>query len=213
MTNFSIFTINQKAMMSQHHSFSNIHIKPNLIMNTSSKVQKEIWKDIPNYENLYQASNLGRIKSLSRLILRKDGNSRISKDRIIKNNINKKNNYSYVSLCCNGIKKSYTVHQLVAMTFLGHVPCKFGLVVDHIDNNPLNNSLCNLQIITNRKNCSKDKWRINTVSKYLGVTKDKNRKGYKARIKINGITKHIGSFKTELQAHQAYQNILKVITS
>ncbi|MGE0993984.1 NUMOD4 domain-containing protein [Bacillus sp. GMa5/2] len=36
------------------------------------QMQKEIWKDIPGYENIYQVSNFGNVKSLPRRIYRKD---------------------------------------------------------------------------------------------------------------------------------------------
>ena len=44
----------------------------------------EIWKDIPNYEGYYQASSLGRVKSLERHIIYKDGRERTYPSVIIK---------------------------------------------------------------------------------------------------------------------------------
>lgn len=44
---------------------------------------KEIWKDIPGYEGLYQASNLGRIKSLKRIAKKEYNNNRIVHERIM----------------------------------------------------------------------------------------------------------------------------------
>lgn len=59
-----------------------------------------------------------------------------------------------------GGQKNKKVHQLMAMAFLGHKPDgTTRVVVDHVDNNPLNNRLDNLQLISNRENVSKDKWR------------------------------------------------------
>ena len=65
---------------------------------------KEIWKDIPNYEGLYQASNLGRIKSLKR-------------NKIL-NQIKSSDTYLQVFLCKNNKVKGYQVHRLIAKTFL-----------------------------------------------------------------------------------------------
>ena len=42
-------------------------------------MKKEIWKDIPGYEGLYQASNLGRIKSLDKVVFQKAKNNSVSK--------------------------------------------------------------------------------------------------------------------------------------
>ena len=67
---------------------------------------KEIWKDIPNYEGLYQASNLGRIKSLW-----------YGKEKILKLTDNG-NGYLQVFLCKNGIRKIFLVHRLIALTFI-----------------------------------------------------------------------------------------------
>ena len=46
--------------------------------------QKEIWKDIPNYEGFYQVSNLGRVKSLDKYVSYKDGRIRFYKSKILK---------------------------------------------------------------------------------------------------------------------------------
>ena len=97
----------------------------------------EIWKDIPEYENLYQASNLGRIKSL------------ISKNKILKGHLNKKG-YIRISLYRNGISKTYQVHRLVALTFLEN-PNNYP-VINHKDENKQNNSVENLEWCTVKYN-------------------------------------------------------------
>jgi len=77
-------------------------------------MQKEIWKDIPDYEGLYQASNLGRVKSLKREVYSYNG-YRIIKERILKFTITR---YYYVSLRKYNKTKKFYVHQLIAMAFL-----------------------------------------------------------------------------------------------
>jgi CRISPR/Cas system-associated protein Cas7 (RAMP superfamily) len=109
----------------------------------------------------------------------------------------------------NGKRKTREVHQLVAEAFLGHVPCGYKLVVDHIDNNKLNNRVDNLQLISQRENASKNM--INKTSKYTGVYFDKSRNKYGSRIQINRENIFIGRFDCELKAHLAYQNKLKEI--
>ena len=97
----------------------------------------EEWRDIKGYEGLYQISNYGRVKSLDRIVRHGKGNyCRVIKSRILKNNI-ENNGYYCVVLSKNGKTKTYTVHNLVAFTFLpnpNNLPC-----VDHKDGNKLNN--------------------------------------------------------------------------
>lgn len=107
---------------------------------------KEIYKDIPNYKGLYQVSNLGKIKSL--------GNNKLKKEKILKNRLSS-SGYLHVYLSKNKEGKNFKVHQLIAMAFLNHIPNGHKIVVDHIDNNPLNNYVENLQLISQRENTSK----------------------------------------------------------
>jgi hypothetical protein len=165
----------------------------------------EIWKAIPNYEGIYEVSNLGNVKSLSREIFNYLG-SYISEEKIMKQHINQ--GYKRVNLSKNNKLKNIKVHQLVAMAFLNHIPDgTHKLVVDHINNNPLDNRFENLQIITNRDNASKDK--LNYTSKYTGVFWDKERNKWQSKIHINGKTIFLGRFLSEQEAHLKYQEALK----
>ena len=159
-------------------------------------MEKEIWKDIPQYEGHYQVSSLGRVRSIPR------GNR---KGRVLKQFENAK--YKKLSLSKDGVERSFNVHVLVAMAFLGHVPGGYALVVDHIDNDRLNNNLNNLQLVTARENTSKD--RRGGSSKYVGVSWHKNHKKWISNISVDGKQKHLGYFKNEIDAHNAYQNYLK----
>lgn len=169
--------------------------------------QKEIWKEIPNYEGLYQVSNLGRVKSLKRW--RNSGNGGyFQKERVMNQTLNPYG-YKILGLSKNGYKKTFQVHKLVAMAFLGHEPCGHKIVVDHIDNDKLNNNLSNLQLTTMRHNSSKD--RRGGSSKHTGVFWYKARKKWRSYIYINGKRIHLGYFEKELDAHKAYQNALNNI--
>jgi hypothetical protein len=164
-------------------------------------MQKEIWRDVPNYEGRYQVSSIGRVRSMNY--------KRTSKIKILKHSLNS-GGYECLNLCKNGKPRLFLVHQLVAIAFLGHIPNNLEMVVDHIDNNKDNNTLSNLQVITQRENATRS--RISKYTKYTGAYYDKEAKRWLSSIKFNGSVIRLGTFKTDLEAHNAYINKLKEIT-
>lgn len=155
---------------------------------------EEIWKDVKDYEGIYQVSNLGRIKSL-----------KYDKERILKGGVN---SGLYLSVCfckCNK-QKSMNVHQLVAEAFLNHKIDGHKLVVDHINDDKLDNRLENLQIVTQRFNSYKTQEKY--TSQYKGVYWNKKANRWYSRIRLDGKTKYIGSFENEEQAGKSYNNEL-----
>lgn len=108
---------------------------------------KEEWKDIKEYEGLYQISNFGRVKSLSRKIWNGKGYYQ-SKEKILKPGIEKLG-YHYFYLCKNNKRKKY-LHRLLAEAF---IPNLLKLPeVNHKDQNPFNNELNNLEWCTHEYN-------------------------------------------------------------
>lgn len=108
-------------------------------------MQKEIWKDIPDYEGIYQASNKGRIRTCKD----KTTSNKLYKERHWKQRIIKPKGQIYatgyrVSLWKNGKPKDWLVARLIAITFLG----KSDLTVNHIDGNRFNNKVENLEWIS-----------------------------------------------------------------
>lgn len=95
---------------------------------------KEIWKDIPDYNGIYQCSNLGKIKRICRT-----RGSQIG--RILKP-IEKTDGHLSITLCKNKIHKRHSIHRLVLFTFIG--PCPKEMECRHLDGNPKNNKLDNL---------------------------------------------------------------------
>lgn len=93
----------------------------------------------------------------------------------------------------------------MAITFLRHTPSR-KYVVDHKDNNPLNDRLSNLQIITNRLNNSKDK--KNKTSKFTGVSWNISTGKWRAMIYLDGKLKSLGRFIKEKDAAKAYNKAL-----
>ena len=114
----------------------------------------EIWKDIQEYEGLYQVSNLGRVKSLARKVKDYDprwGNWRMRriKERILKPCFFEKK-YPTVSFSKGGKIHTRELHRVVAETFLG--PCPEGMECCHRDGNKNNNNLNNLRWDTKENN-------------------------------------------------------------
>lgn len=122
---------------------------------------QEIWKDLKEYENLYQISNLGRVKSLQR---RKSnynqkgftGTFKLIQEKILKPKVDRKG-YLYVQLYKNGKSKMFKVHRLVAQTFIPNLRNK--PQVNHKDGNKQNNFIDNLEWCTNTEN-QKHAWKI-----------------------------------------------------
>ena len=103
----------------------------------------EIWRDINEYEGIYQVSNLGNVRSVDRIIDR--GFSKLPlKGKILSPSNNA--GYLFVILSKNCNAKTAFIHRLVAETFIpnpDNLPC-----VNHKDENPLNNRVDNLEWCT-----------------------------------------------------------------
>jgi hypothetical protein len=90
-----------------------------------------------------------------------------------------------------------------------------GRIIDHLDGNPLNNSIDNLRIVTRRENnqnlrCHRSGHKIGT-----SMIKNKAKNGNKiyttwqAQIHVNGKSKYLGAFKTEEEAAERYRQELR----
>lgn len=157
-------------------------------------LEGEVWKDIPNYEGHYQVSNLGRVKSLKRKV-----------PKILVPNYDGRG-YYYVKLMMGGKNKDPKIHQLVAICFLDHKPEGHNIVIDHINDDSLDNRACNLQLVTPRYNTSKRK--MNSTSEYIGVSWHKIMNKWLACISINKKFVDLGYYDTEEDAAAAYQKAL-----
>lgn len=115
----------------------------------------EKWLAIPGYEGYYEASNLGRIRRLDRIVEVKGSLGRKGYKRFIKGrNLSQEQNkvgYLSVQLCKNNVPKRFDTHQLIAITWLKFIPKK-GLCINHIDGNKKNNCVDNLEILTHKEN-------------------------------------------------------------
>lgn len=114
----------------------------------------EIWKDIKNYENCYQVSSYGNVRSLNRKIKKYSNIDKKIMDFSIKGKLLKfkirNDGYKILNLSKNGISKEFYIHYLVANTFIGERPKDHHIC--HGDGNRQNNNLSNLRYGTRSDN-------------------------------------------------------------
>lgn len=109
----------------------------------------EIWRDIKGCEGRYQVSNLGRVRSLPRMVNNHTGELLV-KGRILKQHTNKKG-YMTLDIRFNDGKRRYMgVHRFVAEAFIENPDNK--PQVNHIDGDKTNNIVENLEWCTNGEN-------------------------------------------------------------
>jgi hypothetical protein len=138
---------------------------------------QEEYRAILGFEN-YEISNFGNIRNIpTRKILKQSLDS---------------NGYHIVSLYNNGKGNAKRVHRLIANAFIPNDDKK--AYVDHIDGNKTNNALTNLRWATHSENEMNKALSVINTSGIKGVYWNKEKKKWRAQIKINGKTQHIGYF-------------------
>lgn len=181
----------------------NLYICTNNLKKVKMEDSIEVWKDIEGYEGIYQVSNFGNVKSLSRYINNKHNTLSLTKEKLMKLS-NDKDGYKLVSLVKNGISKRNKVHTLVCENFLKKT--NESDVIDHINNIKYDNRVCNLQYISFRENVIKDRKNKNNL---LGIYKNGNK--FSAKIIIDGVRKYLGTFNTPEEANNEYLKYLNLI--
>lgn len=109
----------------------------------------EVWKPIKDYEGLYEVSNLGRVKSLERVKIRSNYKPQPIPEKILKPDTDKLG-YKRVRLYNDKKSKKYQIHRIVAETFIPNP--NNNPFVNHIDCNPSNNCVENLEWVTHKEN-------------------------------------------------------------
>lgn len=145
----------------------------------------EIWKDIPNYEGLYQVSNLGRVRALKRKIKYKNGNCHTYPEKI-KNQVNSCG-YLAVTLSKKGQRRQIKVHRLVALAFIPN-PHHYQQI-NHKDENKHNNQVDNLEWCNAKYNNNYGTKIKRTVAHtdyhLMAMHQDHKRTGYLSSLKLS----------------------------
>ena len=147
----------------------------------------EEFKIIVGFEN-YLVSNYGNVKNKKT-------------NKILKHSIDR-HGYKKVNLYENNNIFTKRIHRLIAEAFVENPlnkPC-----VDHIDNNTQNNNINNLRWATHQENSRNKSMQINNTTGIKGITREKNK--WRARVKIDGISIHLGYFDNIEDAKQARIN-------
>lgn len=111
-----------------------------------------------------------------------------------------KNSAGYYMVWVNGKMKLW--HRIVYQHFNGEIPEDFD--IDHKNNEPSDNRIDNLQLLSHKQNVRCSKKHADNTSGYAGIHWHKAAKKWHAKISINGKVKYLGLFDDKEVAYQAY---------
>jgi hypothetical protein len=176
----------------------------------------EIWKEIPNYEGFYEASNLGNIRSMPHTVPCKGGSTRFVKSTLKKLQTNRKG-YLITTLSKNNVLSTFTVHQLIALTFIPDFIKSTEL--NHINGIKTDNRVINLEVSNPSHNQFHavrtgliKPWGISNYRYVYYVKNPKAVKKWAACIRHNGKSSFgWKTFHTEIEAAQYADELLDSI--
>lgn len=155
------------------------------------------WFDIPHY-NLYKISKNGLVKRIHSIVTASNGTIRTVREHIMRTKVNK-NGYIYLTLTENGIPRGEFIHVLLAKTFIPnphHYP-----IVNHIDENPSNNSLDNLEWCSYKQNA------LHSIKKIKKAHDKEKRIVIRINLKTGVITEYNGVREAALLNNTNHSNI------
>lgn len=174
--------------------------------------EKEVWVDLKGFEQHYQISNHGRIKSKTRYV--RDRRKYGVFKRLIIGRLMKLSRIETGHLEINLSKNSRyyvrAVHILVATHFLEKKTSR-RKQVNHIDYNPANNYYKNLEWVDHRENSFHMRLitKPNKTSKYIGVNFNSKQQKWRATFKSKGKNVWCGHYDSEEEAYSQYKKAIK----
>jgi len=156
-------------------------------------MDKEVWKDIKGYIGIYQISNHGRVKSLSRTVVYSNGNTRVQKERIMSIKPTASHKYPNVNLYSNKKPTLTLVHRLVAEYFVDNPNPSIYKYVNHKDGDRANNYYENLEWCTHKQNIQHS---VNT-----GLYNCKGNNNHQAKSVVNCRGEVFGTVKEAADAY------------
>jgi hypothetical protein len=166
-----------------------------MLSSTGNKMER--WSIIKGYEGRYEVSDSGVIRSLK---WKSKNINRYYGGQILKCKITRFGYYEATLYSENKTPKIVRKCRIVAEAFLGE---SNGLHVNHKNSNKLDDSLENLEYVTQREN-TQHAYRKNTSDGKMGIMYTKNGK-WRARKWMNGRSRHLGYFSTRDEASAAYE--------
>ncbi len=182
-------------------------MKENILLQLNEEI-----KPIKGYESLYYITSFGRVWSHERKYVVGNGAIRECSGKFLKIQLNKSTGYLHISLCKSSKVKSCKIHILVATHYILN-PLNLPMV-NHKDGIKSNCRKNNLEWCTkdeNENHASINKlYTFKKHSDYYGVTFDislkQRKKPWRAIIGSNSKRIHIGTYRIEVEAAQAYNN-------
>jgi hypothetical protein len=169
------------------------HELPAYATSGSARDRQVVWEDLRDYEGKYQINRLGEIRSLSR-----------GRIRTLTPYPNHKG-YLLVKLYKSiSDKRTFILHRLFAQQFIPN-PNNY-CQVNHIDGNPKNNKINNLEWVDNRMNMNHRYSVLKNKGGEYGAHWDKSRRLWQSKIQVNGIPQFLGRFPTKNEALNAFYN-------
>lgn len=168
---------------------------------------KETWKPIPGYEGLYEASSLGRVRSLDRVVRGRGGCARRISGKVLTPQLNEKGYWTLV-LWKNNKLKTWKISRVVALAF--------GVItadqeVDHEDRDKAHNAVSNLRASTRAGNVRNRAKGARNTSGYKGVSWAAHAKRWVAQITTDRKLKKLGYFDDPAEAHEAYKQAARAL--
>lgn len=162
----------------------------------------EEWRAVVGYEGYYEVSDLGRVRSVTR-VSRNGNGSCTKRGTLMRQSVNSAG-YSVVQLSRDGVRVSKTVSSLIGAAFLGAAE-----EVDHRNRQRSDNRLENLRPATARQNAANTGPRRRNKSGFKGVSPFKTRNCWRAVIFVDGKQRHLGYFDDPVVAARCYDAAAK----